>query len=259
MTRRRRRILHGWRLTALVAAVVVVVAGAVAIPRVVSAASTAAGLRSEVLPAPVHGTTTVDVAARRVPNTTGVPGVLAWDTQGWPGNASHPAGSVEHVHVTGPVRYAVIPPIGGPHNIVWMNAGVYTRPVPTERAVHNLEHGAVWITYRPDLPQDLVTSLRRFVDRQTMIPEPGRVAGQANRYIDLSPWASDALPAPIVISSWGYQLRLQTVDTARLQEFVDTFRHSRRYSPEFHEPVDGQPVSVGGRPAFDGSAKPNPA
>ena len=34
-----------------------------------------------------------------------------------------------------------------------MNCGIYDKPVPSERAVHNLEHGAIWITYQPSLPQ----------------------------------------------------------------------------------------------------------
>jgi hypothetical protein len=50
--------------------------------------------------------------------------------------------------------------------------------VPSERAVHNLEHGAVWITYQPSLPQSEVDQLRAFVEKQTMVtpaeaPLPG--------------------------------------------------------------------------------------
>jgi hypothetical protein len=41
-----------------------------------------------------------------------------------------------------------------------MNCGVYDQPVPKERAVHNLEHGAVWITYSPSLPSSQVSQLR---------------------------------------------------------------------------------------------------
>ena len=72
-----------------------------------------------------------------------------------------------HTHVPGPVQYPVTPPVGGDHNATWMNCGVYDKPVPSERAVHNLEHGAVWITYRPSLPQSQVDQLRAFAAKQT--------------------------------------------------------------------------------------------
>ncbi len=42
-----------------------------------------------------------------------------------------------------------------------------------------------------------------------------------------------------------------------LQAFIDTFRASRTYSPEYGAPVDGVPVRTGGRPAMDGGAVPD--
>lgn len=191
-----------------------------------------------------------------VPNQTGIPGVVAYDTQGWPGDgASHP-GALAHDHVLGRVKYAVTPPVGGDHNPVWMNAGVYTEPVPSERAVHNLEHGAVWITYRPNLPADQVKTLQDFVGKQSMITEQG---GQANRYMDLSPWQDNALPSPIVLSAWGYQLKVDSPTDPRMQEFVDMFRHNQKYTPEFGAAVDGIPVRTGGEPPLDGSKFANPS
>lgn len=217
---------------------------------------------SQIIPA---GPTTSDVTQQatvtRVKNTTGVSGLLAWDTTGWPGDGSAHAGALEHNHVTGPVKYVVSPPVGGPHDPVWMNAGVYTKPVPVVRAVHNLEHGAVWITYDPNLPAKEVKQLTAFVTKQSLLPEDlsqSGITGGKNRYIDLSPWSSNSLPSPIVISSWGYQLRLTSPTDPRLQQFVDTFRYKQKYSPEFGGPVDGIPVETGGRPALDGGTQPNP-
>jgi hypothetical protein len=249
-----RRTLAG----AGIAATAVLVAVLGAAPGLTGPAAAA----TEVTPTTPTGTTTVQATPERVTNTTGVSGVLAWNTNGWPGDGGEYAGSVHHEHVSGPVKYAVTPPVGGPHNKTWMNAGVYTKPVPSERAVHNLEHGAVWITYRPDVSPAAIDHLTAFVDRQKMISEGNRGPGgtaQANRYIDLSPWTSNSLPAPIVISSWGYQLRVNSGTDPRLQQFVDTFRCSSKYSPEHNEPVDGQIIRVGGNPARDGSLQPNPA
>jgi hypothetical protein len=212
----------------------------------------------QILPAAVSGQTTVQTKPDVVANPTDIKGVTAYNTAGWPGSGTPSAGSLAHDHVTGPVTYAVTPPVGGPHNPIWMNAGVYTKPVPSERAVHNLEHGAVWITYRPNLPASQVKQLVDFFNKQTMISEPSD-GGRSNRFVDLTPWADNGLPSPIVISSWGYQLQVTSPTDPRLQQFVDTFRHNQTYAPEYGSPVDGIGVLTGGQPAINGSSKPNPA
>ena len=224
-----------------------------------SSGSTAAG--DQILPTTPTGATTTQAAAKQVANTTGISGVLAWDTQGWPGDGQSHSGALQHDHVTGPVTYSISPAVGGPHNATWMNAGVYTKPVPTERAVHNLEHGAVWITYNPDLAASQVTALRAFVHKQSLISEAqgSGIAGQSSRYLDLTPWATNTLPSPIVMSSWGYQLRLTSPTDPRMQQFVNVFRNSSKYTPEYGSAVDGVPTSTGGRAAFDGATKPNPS
>jgi hypothetical protein len=247
-----------------VAVVVVVAAGIIVLVLTVTHQSTptAPSARGQIIPAASTGATTTQAAATPVKNTSGIRGVLAFDTTGWPGDGSDHKGALEHNHVTGPVTYSVLPPVGGPHNPVWMNAGVYTKPVPTERAVHNLEHGAVWITYDPKLPAADIKKLTAFVTKQSLIAEPASevgFSGESNRYIDLTPWASNTLPSPIVISSWGYQLRVTSPTDPRLQTFVDTFRNKQKYSPEFGGPVDGVPIQSGGRAALDGGTKANPA
>jgi hypothetical protein len=262
----KRRTLIGRLVVTVV--VVVVAAGltvliiSVTRPSTPTGASANASSNGQIIPAASTGDTTTQANVTRVKNDSGITGVLAFDTTGWPGDGSSHKGALEHDHVTGPVTYSVLPPVGGPHNPVWMNAGVYTKPVPTERAVHNLEHGAVWITYDPNLPAADVKKLTAFVTKQSLIPEPASAvgfSGESNRYIDLTPWATNSLPSPIVISSWGFQLRVTSATDPRLQQFVDTFRYKQKYSPEFGAPVDGIPIQTGGRPAQDGGTKPNPA
>jgi hypothetical protein len=212
----------------------------------------------QILPAAASGQATVQPKPDTVSNPTDITGVVAYDTAGYPGPGTPGPGTLGHDHVAGPVTYAVTPPVGGPHNGIWMNAGVYTKPVPPERAVHNLEHGAVWITYDPNLSADKVQQLVDFFNKQTMIPEASD-SGRSNRYVDVSPWTDNQLPSPIMISSWGYQLGVDSPTDPRLQQFVDTFRYSKTYSPEFGSPVDGIGVQTGGQPAINGSSKPNPA
>jgi hypothetical protein len=215
---------------AIVAAIVAVV--------VSGASSSSAGTSSsgEVMPPGVTGATTTEPPALTVPNTTGISAVVAYDTSGWP-TASHngPANrALPRHHVTGPIMYSVTPPVGGDHNATWMNCGVYDQPVPAERAVHNLEHGAIWITYSPSLPTPEVSQLRAFFARQTVLNPKG--SGDS-RYVDLTPYPG--LPSPIVASSWGFQLRLTSPGDPRLQQFVNKFRVVQQYTPEYGGPCTG--------------------
>lgn len=126
-------------------------------------------------------------------------------------------------HVEGTVAYAQTPPVGGDHSPppVWQNCGYYSQPVAPEAAVHSLEHGAVWITYQPDLPADQVEVLRDL----------------AGSYVLVSPWA-DGLPAPVVASAWGNQLTLDSASDPRLEAFVDAFRQGSQ-TPELGAPCRG--------------------
>lgn len=259
---RRRRLLV---ILSVVVAVVVVAGGltwlALSRGKGSTGSSSTSSSSSQILPSTPTGATTTQGAVHRATDTSGISGVLAWDTGDWPGaGTSTASGILEHQHVPGPVTYSITPPVGGPHNAVWMNAGIYTKPVPDERAVHNLEHGAVWITYRPDLSASDVQKLDQFVLKQSLIDESAatQIAGQKSHYMDLSPWTSNALPSPIVLSAWGHQLQVSSPTDPRMQKFVDTFRNSQKYSPEFGSPVDGVPVQTGGRPSAGGATEPNP-
>ena len=249
------------RIAVLAAAIVVVLAIAAVLGWWFTRGHDAAN--PQVLPSTPTGVRTVQDRVALVKDTSGIPGVLAYDQGEYMTLATQGGKAIHQSHVRGPVSYVMTPPAGGPHNIVWMNAGVYTRPVPSERAVHNMEHGAIWITYDPKLSSTSVAELVAFVGRQSLIPEPKgqggvKVSGQANRFMDLSPWRDDSLPSPIVLSSWGHQLRVTSATDPRMQRFVDTFRHRKPYSPETNEPVDGIPTGTGGVAAQYGGTKPNP-
>jgi hypothetical protein len=126
-------------------------------------------------------------------------------------------------HSTAPVTYSENPPVGGVHNPTWQNCGFYAAPVHNENAVHSLEHGSVWITYQPSLPQDQIDSLKNLAESQS--------------YILVSPM--DGIPTPVVVSAWNRQLQLPSADDPRLDQFIRRFR----LSPEAPEP--GAPCTGG--------------
>ena len=76
--------------------------------------------------------------------------------------------------------------------------------MPSENAVHSLEHGAVWIAYRPDLPAAAIDTLR------------GLARGHS--HVLLAPYPD--LPQPIIATAWGLQLPVQEAADSRLPVFV---------------------------------------
>lgn len=110
-------------------------------------------------------------------------------------------------HTEEPVDYPSSPPLGGDHFPAWLNCGYYDRPVPDEAAVHSLEHGAVWITFRPDSGPDDLTHL------EDLAASDGHVL--------VSPYPE--LRSPFVLTAWGRQLDLETLDDPRLEEFLEEF------------------------------------
>jgi hypothetical protein len=126
--------------------------------------------------------------------------------------ATYPAAQ----HLPGSLTYRETPPLGGAHNVAWQNCGIYTVPIHQEHAVHSLEHGAVWITYRPDLPAADVQRL------QTLASDD---------YMLLSPYPG--LPAPVVASAWNNQMQMTGVDDPRLPQFIRRFKNNPGTTPEF--------------------------
>ncbi|SCL66522.1 Protein of unknown function [Micromonospora citrea] len=113
-------------------------------------------------------------------------------------------------HQRGSITYSVLPPVAGPHNDAWQNCmgDVYDAQIANEHAVHSLEHGTVWITHRPDLPADQVAKLKEKV--------------QGKEKLMLSPF--EGLDKPISLQAWGYQLKVDSADDGRIDEFIKTLR-----------------------------------
>jgi hypothetical protein len=139
--------------------------------------------------------------------STQAPGASAAPLPGEPEGTKTFTGLARN-HVDTPVEYPQTPPVGGNHNAVWQDCQYYDTSVPNERAVHSLEHGAVWITYSPDTSQ---------ADRDVL-----KALAATGDHILVSEY--DGLPSPIVATAWGKQLQLQSVSDPRLQQFVNFFQ-----------------------------------
>lgn len=105
-----------------------------------------------------------------------------------------------------------LPPAGGVHSPYWQNCGVYSQPIANKNAIHAMEHGAVWITYRPDRlsPEDVAKL-------QNLTRQSG--------YRLLSPYPS--LSYPVVLSAWNFQMPMDKVDEARIRAFMQKYEQSQ--------------------------------
>ena len=124
----------------------------------------------------------------------------------------------DHTHVGEAVKYDTTPPTGGNHSPVWADCAgtVYPNAIANENAVHMLEHGSVWITYKPGLPAAQVATLAKLVngvDRMAMSPYPG-------------------LKTNISLQAWNYQLFVDNASDARINDFIAALRFNSKTTPE---------------------------
>lgn len=119
----------------------------------------------------------------------------------------------DNTHTTGEVDYPQSPPVAGQHDSIWLECGVYDRPVRDENVVHSLEHGTVWITYTSEVSEEDLDTLVE------VLPDEGI----------LSPYADQ--PAPVMITVWNRQLALDEADRGRLEDFIAAYGHGET-SPE---------------------------
>lgn len=118
-------------------------------------------------------------------------------------------------HVQDAVAYAQEPGVGGDHSPVWTNCGIYTEPVNEQRAVHSLEHGAVWVTYSPGLPTADIARLTTLAKDKP--------------YVLLSPDKDQS--APVTATAWGTQVAVQDAGDPRIPAFIGAYAQSPK-APE---------------------------
>lgn len=129
------------------------------------------------------------------------------------------------------------PPTSGPHNQVPAVYGEYDTPLKIAQVVHNLEHGAVFILYGPQVPRATVQQLRDFYNEDT-------------RGLLLAPYPK--LEDKIALGAWtvpddfeagdtdgkGYLATCSTFDEKAFSSFRDELRFHgpERFPPDALEP-----------------------
>ncbi len=100
------------------------------------------------------------------------------------------------------------PPTSGWHYQRDASWGVHEAEIPDEQAVHNLEHGGIWISYQPTLDQASADKLRE-------------IARRYRSKVILTPRARD--DSKIALAAWGKLDALESLDEGRIVTFIKSF------------------------------------
>jgi hypothetical protein len=115
------------------------------------------------------------------------------------------------------ILYCTEPPSSGDHYPVWANYTTYTKPVAAPYLVHDLEHGAIVITYpcASSCP-NVASALQAVIDAHPLDPMCSN--GIASRLI-LAP--DPTLDVPVAAAAWQWTYRATCVDSASLTAFIN--------------------------------------
>lgn len=151
------------------------------------------------------GVTACGGATPTAPTPVGPAPGVAVPNEGW----NHvPEGSV--------INYANNPPASGPHYPVWLRYAEYAQAMPRGYWVHNLEHGAIVVLYRPDAPAAVIGQI---TDAFRSIPNDPQCG---HRRALLTP--DPLLPRLTAVVAADFVLSSDTVDAQAVRDFATARR-----------------------------------
>ncbi|MEK7580795.1 MAG: DUF3105 domain-containing protein [Patescibacteria group bacterium] len=128
-----------------------------------------------------------------------------------PGTQEFTIVSREHIASgTSGSGYNSDPPTSGPHWNGPASKGVYDKEFPDEQLIHNLEHGYILISYKPDVGDDVINKLKAIVLKNDW-------------KIVMEPREKD--DAKIVLAAWGRLLKMNDLDENTVRDFINTYRN----------------------------------
>lgn len=100
------------------------------------------------------------------------------------------------------------PPTSGPHYEQPAPWGVYDKELPDEQLIHNLEHGGIWISYKPGLDEEAINQLKDITDdysvKLIMTPRPQN-------------------DSSVAVAAWQRLLKLDSFDKDQIKSFIKAF------------------------------------
>ena len=132
-------------------------------------------------------------------------------------------------HITPPAKgnYNTIPPTSGQHwnqqGLAPASWGIKDSTLPNEVTTHNLEHGGIVIVYNNLTPTE--TDQLRSIVRTLM--------NGTYRKIILEPYPA-LTDAKVALTSWGWLLKLPTVDQIQVVQFTRSHYSDPNFAPEWN-------------------------
>jgi hypothetical protein len=131
-------------------------------------------------------------------------------------SVGYPDQGQEHISVGAEhAPYNSNPPTSGPHYVQPASSGFRDVEIADGHLIHSLEHGLVWISYRPDMPSAVVDALARFA-RDSMVVITARESNDTD----------------VAVAAWNrldkFNLAGETLseeETARIQDFITRNRN----------------------------------
>lgn len=121
-----------------------------------------------------------------------------------------------HVAEGSAITYAHNPPASGPHYPAWLRYEAFSSPMARGYWVHNLEHGAVVMLYRPDAPGDVVDALRAAYRSIPIDP----ACGHSRALLTPDP----LLDRPVAVVAADFVLSGSCVSSSAINTFVGAHR-----------------------------------
>jgi len=91
-----------------------------------------------------------------------------------------------HIGERESVLYQSNPPTSGSHWFTPLRTGVYEREKPDGAIIHSLEHGKVWVSYKPSVPEETKQALKGLLKGDSQVILTPRSANDTD--IALSAW-----------------------------------------------------------------------
>lgn len=116
-----------------------------------------------------------------------------------------------HIPDGSTAAYNSNPPTSGDHYAVPASIRFYDKELPDEQLVHNLEHGHVWIAYKPGLSSDILSIFRDFSGGNIV------VALRSKNDTD------------IALAAWGrldkFNIEANGIDKQRVKDFISRYQN----------------------------------
>ncbi len=125
----------------------------------------------------------------------------------------------QHVPDDVVVDYVQNPPASGPHRAMWARYQIHEEVIRREYWVHNLEHGAIVIVYRPDATAEVLDVLREAYEDLPMFHPPGPSWSSPTKLALMT--ADPLLDEPYAVLAWHWMLTSSCVpDKDAIVEFA---------------------------------------